>query len=226
MEQMELQRSAELMVNMGAGLVVRDQATRDEAMDYLRAVKQTQKRVEDYFGPLKKAAHDSWKGIVAKQKELLDPLGDAERMAKSAIVKYDTEQERDRQAERRRLQAEADERARREREAIERKAASMKTEAKREEYREAAEAVVAPVIEVAPAVQRQVGECARLVWRARLFCMEHLTGLPAGDLRLSFLSFDQAAANKFAVATKGAVKVPGVEFIAETVMALKAQRPA
>jgi len=217
-----IQHEVQMVAKDAIGLVVNGQASRDMAIGYIREIKQTSKRVTDYFGPLKKSAHETWKAIVAKEKELLEPLDMAERKAKIAVSTYDQEQEAVRLAEQRRLQAEADEKARRERERLEKEAAKLKTEAKREERLEAAAAVVAPTVEVAPAIEKQAGESTRKVWKARLVSIEALTGLPAGDVRLSFVEFDQAAANKFATATKGVVKVPGVEFICESVMALRA----
>ncbi len=222
MEQSEQIKAEMTVVASEAGeIVVKDQATRDTAIDYLRRVKTARKRVEDYFGPLKKSAHETWKGIVAKEKELLEPLDAAERKAKVAVSGYDQEQEKIRLAEQRRLQAEADEKARKERERLEKEAAKLKTEAKREERLEAAAAVVAPVVELASVTQKQAGESVRKVWKARLISLADLTGLPAGDVRLSFVTFDQSAANKFATATKGAVKVAGVEFREESIMAMR-----
>lgn len=216
-----IEQEAAIVTRAAAAIVVRDQATRDAAVDYIRKAKQARKQVVDYFAPIKDAAHRTWKGIVAKEKELIYPLDRAERTAKGAIGGYDQEQENIRLAEQRRLQVDADERARRERERLEREASKLKTEAKREERLEQAAAVVAPTVEVAPAIQKQAGESVRKNWKARLVSMEALTGLPAGDVRLSFVEFNQTAANRFATATKGAVKVPGIEFKEESIMAFR-----
>ena len=80
---------------------------------------------------------------------------------------------------------------------------------------DAAAAVIATVVEVASIVPEIKGQAIVTRWKARLVSMSALSGIPAGDIRLTFLAFDAVAANKFATATKGAVGVPGVEFVAE-----------
>jgi hypothetical protein len=95
-------------------------------------------------------------------------------------------------------------------------AAAAKAEAKEEQ----AQMVAPPAsISVASATPEVKGQSVRKTWKARLIDMQMLTGIPAGDIRLTFVTFDQAAANRFAVATKGSVKVKGVEFYCETSLA-------
>jgi len=189
------------------------------AADFLKAVKAAQKKVSDHFGPMKAAAHAAWKKITATEAEAAQPLVDAEKVVKGRMLAYHTDQERIRQAEQRKLQAEADARAEAERKALEKKAAAMKTEAKREEYMERASEVAAPVVTVAPVVPTVTGQAIRTTWRARLIDMQALTGIPPGDVRLSLIAFDQSAANKLAVATKGALAVQGVEWYTEQSLA-------
>jgi membrane protein involved in colicin uptake len=87
--------------------------------------------------------------------------------------------------------------------------------------REESAASVGPaaVISVARNVPKVAGQSIRKTWKARLTNLPALAGLPIGDVRLSFITFDNAAANRFAVATKGAVKVDGVEFYEESTLA-------
>jgi len=89
------------------------------AADFLKAVKRAQKRVTEFFGPMKAAAHAAWKEVTGKESDTLKPLADAEATVKRKMIVYSQEQERIRQEEQRKLQAEADERARREREKAE-----------------------------------------------------------------------------------------------------------
>lgn len=193
------------------------------ASEFLKCVKAAQKRVADLFAPMKAKAHAAWKEITVTETATLDPLKVAEKAVKAKMLDYHEAQERIRRAEQRRLQAEADERARREREALERKAASMKTEAKQEEYREAAASVQAPVVQVATVAPVVKGQSIRKAWKARLDSLSVLTGIPEGDVRLSFVTFDQSAANRFAAATKGAVGVAGVTFYEEALLASRSR---
>lgn len=207
------------VVARATALQVRTPDDYSGAAEFLKAIKAAQKRVADHFGPMKTAAHAAWKKITMTEAEAVAPLNDAERTVKGRMLTYQAEQERIRQAEQRKLQAEADERARREREALEAKAAKMKTEAKREEYLERAQEVAAPVVTVAAVVPVVTGQAIRTTWKARLISIETLTGIPAGDVRLSLIAFDQSAANRLAVATKGAVAVRGVEWYTEQSLA-------
>ena len=207
------------VVARAQSLVVRTPEDYSGAADFLKAIKAAQKKVADHFGPMKAAAHAAWKKITATEDEAAQPLSDAEKVVKGRMLAYHTDQERIRQAEQRKLQAEADARAEAERKALEKKAAAMKTEAKREEYMERASEVAAPVVTVAPVVPTVTGQAIRTTWRARLIDMQALTGIPPGDVRLSLIAFDQSAANKLAVATKGALAVQGVEWYTEQSLA-------
>jgi hypothetical protein len=200
-------------------LVVRTPEDYTGAADFLKAIKAAQKKVADHFGPMKAAAHAAWKKITATEAEAAQPLVEAERGVKRLMIDYQAEQERIRQAEQRKLQAEADALAASARKALEAKAAKMKTEAKREEYMERAAEVAAPVVTVAPVVPTVTGQAIRTTWKARLIDMQSLTGIPPGDVRLSLIAFDQSAANKLAVATKGALAVQGVEWYQEQSLA-------
>jgi hypothetical protein len=191
------------------------------ASEFLKAIKAAQKRVSDHFEPMKQAAHAAWKKITAKEAEAMEPLANAERSVKALMIEWRVEQDRIRNAEQAKLQAEADERARKEREALEAKAAKMKTESKRDEYLERAAVVVAPIVTVESSVPNVKGQSIRTTWKARLVSLSALTGIPEGDVRLSMVTFDQAAANKLAVATKGAMSVPGVEWYEDKSMSVK-----
>lgn len=174
------------------------------AADFLKAVKAAQKRMVDHFAGMKAAAHAAWKAITAKEADMLKPLTDAEGVVKGRMVAWQTEQERIRQAEQRRLQAEADEKARREREALEARAAKLKTPEKAEALREQAAAIVAPVVTVATAAPVIKGQSIRKTWRAVV--------VDAAKVPREWLIVNDQALQAFARSTKGAVPVAGVEF--------------
>ena len=88
------------------------------ASEFLKAIKAAQKRVSDHFEPMKQAAHAAWKKITSTESDVMKPLCDSERVVKTRMMEWKSEQDRIRQEEQARLQAEADERARKEREAL------------------------------------------------------------------------------------------------------------
>ena len=107
------------VVARAGALVVATPEQYQDAAGFLKAIKAAQQKVTAHFGGMKAAAHAAWKAITAKESETLAPLADAERIVKARMVEWQQEQERIRLAEQRRLQAIADEAARKERERAE-----------------------------------------------------------------------------------------------------------
>ena len=93
--------------------------------------------------------HRRWTGLVS---EFITPMDTARRQIKSNILKWETAEREKAEAEQRRLQAIADEAARRERERLEKLAEQRKTPEVKEAYLEQAAQVQAPVIRVAAPV--------------------------------------------------------------------------
>lgn len=181
------------------------------AADFLKAVKAAQKRVTDFFGPMKAKAHAAWKEITATEASTLTPLTEAEVMVKRKMLNYAQAEEANRQAEQRKLQAAADEAARKERERLEKEAAKLKTPELREQRMEQAAAVVAPVVEVASVRPVVTGQSIRKTWRARV--------VDAKAVPREWLVVNDTALQAFARSTKGAVPVAGVEFFEEASLA-------
>jgi len=204
----EVKTGIEKAVEWSTALVVEDQQTRDNAMGVLKRCKTRFKAVMDSFDAQVKAAKAAHTLALEHRKKFTDPLDQIERTIKAAVVKFDSEQERIRMTEQRRLQAEADERARKERESLEKRAAKLKTEERKDALREQAESIVAPVIEVAKVAEKVQGESVSKIWKARI--------VNPKDVPREWLIVDEKSLNAFARATKGTKDVEGVEFYAET----------
>jgi hypothetical protein len=181
------------------------------AANFLKVVKGAQKKVVDHFAAMKAATHAAWKAVTTKEAETLKPLTEAEGMVKNVMLKYQAQEEAKRREEQRKLQAAADEAARKERERLEKAAAKLKTPEKRESLLEQAAAVVAPVIEVAREAPKVSGQSIRKTWKARVTDIQQVPR--------EWLIVNESALNAFAKSTKGAVKVPGVEFFEESTLA-------
>jgi len=93
--------------------------------------------------------HRRWTGLV---NEFVTPMDMARRQIKERILTWERGEREKAEAEQRRLQALADEQARKERERLEKQAAKMKTEERREALLEQAASVAAPVIQVSAPV--------------------------------------------------------------------------
>jgi septal ring factor EnvC (AmiA/AmiB activator) len=95
-------------------LVVTSPAVRTDAMEVVRTVKQRAKTVVDSFEASCRAALLAHRTIVAQRDGFLKPLAEIEAAVKAAVARYDAEQAAILEAQRRKLQAEADEKARKE----------------------------------------------------------------------------------------------------------------
>lgn len=190
------------------------------AADFLKQIKDAQKKVADYWKPLKEKAHAAWKEITGKESEMLTPLKDAETTVKSKMLTFQQAEEEKRQVEQRRLQAEADERARKERERLLKHAESLKTPEKQEEYRQAAEEVVAPVITVETETPKVAGISTRKTWVAEIVDKKVFIAAAVNDPNLmALVEIDLSKLNKIAAATKGQISYPGVKFSEKVTMA-------
>jgi len=143
MQETEIQQAVAVMEKQ-AVVTVATVAERINALDLCKAIKARRSDVVTFFRDTKDKAHATWKAVVGQEKGFTDRLDGAERKIKQAVMTYDREQEAIRQAEQRKLQAVADEAARKEREKQEQAAArqrAIEAEArqKAEDARRAAE---------------------------------------------------------------------------------------
>jgi hypothetical protein len=194
------------------GLTVTNDEERETVINGLRGIKQQKNKVVAWFKPSREAAHTAWKAIVAQVKEVTDHLDKIERRAKMAILVYDEKVEADRKAEQARLQAVADKKARQEADRLRKEAEKLKTPELKEERIEQAEQVVAPVVQVAAPVKSK-GVATRKTWKARI--------VNADEVPREYMTVNEKALNALAKATKGQIKVAGVEFFAESQLAVR-----
>ena len=185
---------------------------RINAIEHLRMAKTWRKKVADWFKPSKDAANKAHKAITAQEKSLTDPIDMAERSVKAKINAWDQNQERIRQEEQRKLQAAADEKARKERLRLEAQAAKLKTPELKAERLEMADEVVAPVVTVAP-VEKVSGTAKSKIWKARV--------VDVSMVPREWMTVNESALNAFARSTKGVVPVAGVEFYAESNLSIR-----
>lgn len=235
-------------------VIVQTPDQRSMVYEAIQGVKSTKARVVAFFKDSKESAHATWKKIVANEKSFTDRLDAFEAAGKRAIIAYDQVEEQKRQAEQRRLQAIADEAARKEREKAEQEAARQRqieeeARAKAESARKAAEsanaeerarllreaeaadrkaaaanakadakaedaaAVIAPVVQVAAAAPRQQGEATRSIWKCRV--------VDVAAIPREYMVPNEKALDGIAKATKGAIKIAGVEFYEEKSLSVR-----
>ena len=196
------------------GIVILTQGHYEKANDFLRAVKGLQKEIHSTFDPIVSAAHKTHQEATSKRKEHLEPAISAERVVKSKMIVYSDEQERLRQIEQRKIDAKAraeEERKRKELEARAEKWAAKGKTAKAEELQEQAEEVevAAPVIAVK--IDKIKGVSFKENWSA---IVVDETKVPR-----EYMQVNTMALNRIAKATRGSIKIAGVEWKMEKILA-------
>lgn len=204
----ELQTAVAECVRWSESNAVTCAADFQRTAEHLLSIKQNRKRADEFFDPPIKQAHELHKLLCQRKKVITDPLDRSEREDKRRMSDYAKAEEQKRQAEQRRLQAEADARAAREREVLERKAAAAKRPETQQKYAEAAAQVMpAPVIHVPVETPKVQGIQTRTVWRYRIVDVSKIPD--------EFLVVDEKKLAAYARAMKQAAHVPGVEFYSE-----------
>lgn len=196
-------------------LVIATPEQHTSAMTTLKEIKALRTRIVDFFKESKEAAHKAWKAIVANEKTFTDRLDNAEVDAKRTILKYQQAEEQKRIAEQQKLQAMADEKARKEREKLAeqaRKAEAAGKAEKAEALRAQAEVVAAPVVRVESKVEAN-GSSIRKTWKCRV--------VDAAKVPREYMLINQQALDAIARATKGAVVVPGCEMYEDSGLSVR-----
>ena len=155
--------------------------------------------------------HRQWTGVV---NEFINPMDAVKRKIKSNVLAWESAERAKAEAEQRRLQAIADEQARKERERLEKLAEQRKTPEFKESYREQAAAVSAPVISVAAPV---VGIRRARRWKVKGVNHDAFYAGLASDASLRGYVEIQNSRLERAKAANPMLAVPGVEFEQVTV---------
>ena len=175
--------------------------------ELMRVLYFAERRVLRVFEPMKQKAHAAWKEVCNTENEYIKPLQAASLKVKGAMMTWKAQEDAKAAAEARRLQAIADEEARKAREKLEAQAARAEAKGrdeKAEALREQAATTIAPTVMVPVAAPKVDGLSTRKTWKARVV---NPKAVPR-----EWLVVDEAALNAFARSTKGLKRVAGVEF--------------
>lgn len=178
------------------------------------------KRLDDFFDPNIKRAHELHKHLVAQKKSVVVPVEHAKNIIKGKAMAWQQAEEEKRQAEQRRLQAEADEKARREREALEKRAAAARKPETQQRHMEAAAQVQAPVV-VVPPPPKIAGAVSRETWKAQIVDRATLLHWIFENNRCDLVLVNEKELERLAKSQQGMAQVPGVRFYAERDLAVR-----
>ncbi len=173
-------------------------------------VKQMQKKITDYWEPMRKSTYEAYTSVNQHKKEMLDPCQKAEKILKRKMSDYSMEQERKRreqEAELRRLaQAEVDRKLKEAAEA-ESKGDTLAAETAMAEAEVMDGVAVAGVVQAAPPKVKGVSKTK--AWR--------ITGIDAEKVPVEIAGcvirpVDEKAVLNLIKGTKGQIKIPGVTY--------------
>ena len=191
-------------------LSINNQITYENVIQWRNKAVERKKLIEDELGPYVESAHLAHKKAVELRSKVLNPVLQIITTIDTNIRSWKREQERKAQEEQDRLRRIAEEKARKEREALEaraEKAIASGKEEKAEALLEKAEQVEAIVPTVAPNFSKIKGDTTRNLWRAEVI---DLSLLPR-----DYMLPDMQTLNALARAKKSESNIPGVKFICE-----------
>ena len=198
------QKAKEIVVDC-EGAAVSAATACDEIAEDLKLVKDN-----EVLGRITNGLHGLHKRWVGLRDRFVTPLEASRKEIKGKVLSWQETERVKAEEETRRLQAAADEKARREQEALLKKSASMKTEAKQVQYQEAAQAVIAPTVVVeAPKSGMRVSR----VWTVKSVDEAKFFAALATDRNLQgFVTIERTKLAR-GKAANPSMTIPGVEFI-------------
>lgn len=213
-------------------LKIADEQTYTLAGTMLRGIKALTKEADDVFDPAVKKAHEAHKAVLAAKNSVVEPLREAEKILKRGMADYHAEQERKRLAEEARLREIAERQAAEERKRLEEErkaalaAAAAESAAKLNEVARQAPPPPPPAanVTVASFTPKVSGISTRTIWRVEVFDVPALLRHVVDNAKdrpelLSWVSVNLQPLRELARNERGETGVPGVRFVAETVVA-------
>ncbi len=191
---------------------------RERAAELGRTVAALDKEAEEFFAPMKESAHKTHREICNKENSVRTPLAEAKKYLAGLIGKFDTELERQRREEEKRLQEEADRNAEKEaRRVSEETAIADAIQLEAEGDKVGAEAVLnnpvpvtyrAPAVILPKAVPTVAGVSTQTRWKFRITNED--------EVPREYLMVDEKAIAGVVASLKNKTNIPGVEVYPET----------
>ena len=191
-------------------LVVADDDGFAAAGAIARDVKATQKKVEEYWEPMRSSTYAAYKAVTDHKNEMIKPLKNAEKIIKQKMSDYQTTQKK-KQAE---AEARLREMARQEMERKLREAAEAESNGDLfgAEYAKTEAKVMEAVASTAATARQQIkvdGIAQSVGWRIRSI---DLSKLPCEFMGTVIRPADEKAIMRLIKASGGSIEIPGVKY--------------
>ena len=92
--EVELSHAVSVVERQAKEISIRTDDDYKSAAEFGRMLKQKSSQVTEFFAPMKKAAHEAHKHICDREKAMLAPIANAEKMLKRTMGEYQLEQQR------------------------------------------------------------------------------------------------------------------------------------
>lgn len=204
-----LKTEVSTQVQAGRSLNIISNETYLAGAELRKSVRALDKRIEEFFKPLKQKADEAKRALLDAEKSERGPLLQAIEIIDGKLKAWEREQERLRQEEERRLQEEAKKKA-------EEEALTLAAQLEAEGDNQTAEAIIsapveAPQVRVQSFIPKVTGLGRRENWVAEVKDLKSLVlAVASGQQPITLLQANQTALNGMARSLKGAMKVPGV----------------
>ncbi len=204
---------AEEAYNQAQALTVTNDKEYDDAGTFIVDLKTYKKNLEKERKDLTSPLDDAKRKIMAKFKPHVDNIERAIAQVNGKMTKYFSEQEKLRLAE----QAKAEEKARKERERLQRRAEKAEDKGdleKAESLRETANNVVSTPVE---SQKKQTSKTTMVeTWKAEVYDkLSLIEAVAKGEQSMELLDVNLPALNQLARAQKDTLKIPGVRSVCE-----------
>lgn len=204
----DIRQDTQLLQKQVDMMRIEDQAGYKHAVEISKNIKRGMKAVTDFMAPIKKNAAAVHKAACDRENELLKPLKAMDNTIRANINNYLTEQERKRR--------EAEEAIRKAKEEEERRlleqaiAAEQKGDAVTAEETFEAAQVMSEAMPIVPTtkVEKVAGTAIKTDWEA---VITDPAAVPVDVMGACIRPVDMAAVMRLVRATKGNIKIPGIE---------------
>lgn len=205
-----LGKEVSLIERNADGVTICDDASYAHAAEITKAIKQMQKRVKDYWEPLRVSAKKTYDDVLGKKKRMMDPLDRAEKILKGKMGGYMADKERERKAReeaaRKAAQAEID-RKLAEAAAAEKNGDALEAEMAMAEAEIMDDAAVS--LTVSSKAPRVSGVSTTKNWEIKSI---DISKVPVELAGIILRPVDEKAALKLIRASKGTIQIPGIEY--------------
>ena len=208
--EIELNSEASLIEQQASSVTITNDEDYSIAGGLTKSVKKMQKKVKDYWEPMRVNAKAAYDEILSHKKEMLDPLESAEKILKRKMADYSMEKERERKAREEAMKRLAEEEMKRKLE----EAALAEQEGDELGVEAAmAEAEVMESVSLSASVSPNAPK-ADGVSQSRTWRITEIDGdvVPVVFGGVEIRPVDEKAVLRLIRDTKGTVKIPGVRY--------------